>query len=772
MNLNDLIKLRQGGECDTLEFKAELPKNATEVAQVLASFANSSGGRVLIGIEDNGDIVGIENPDLVMQRIVGIAQKSCRPPLQVDMSRLTLSEGKYIVCVNISALDKDLCWVEGRCYERQGPASVPIIDNCELERLQRRRGIRPFAEPRMTEVNPLPRPKGFKGRTDELRTLRSYLRNPRISIVIIEGISGIGKTALASKFAASLTKYDYFQAWIDCREETSLDSITAQMAEVCRRNGKDGAADALDDSRRSLGMRLERIAAKLQGIKLAIFLNDYHLMTDPGANELLKCVEERIDLTKIFITTSRRLELLSHLQAAGFAEEHLQDGLDKKACRAFLADCELHVSAAQAGRIWNLAGRGHPKALQIFVARARAAPVTKLISTLPAYQEALKKQWLEPLLQQLTISESKVVLDLCVFDRPINDHDLLLLFPSSDIHKIIRSLYDNFILEASNEGVHMHPLLRDFAFSSLQPAVQKRKHLWAADFYLRGQRADESTEPLSVKEVDVLLAGWYHRIRAEDNAGATEIVWRLRTTLMNRGDYEQLYRLLEDTPCSPEKFKDLFTIQKARVLHIWQRSDEAISMLSPILINSDHNLRREAILLLARIYTETTHASAAIELLQMHWQSLFAQLSSPGQSARLLERMVEAQLAAGFIEDAFRVAERMFVLGTERKDAVQSATAAFHLALCLKQKPDFLKTLEYSKQSAVLYAQNGHLRDSARAHLLTAQTHRELGQAELARASAETAVQIFAQIGDKNNKLECQELLRDLGDERHSTAAV
>jgi hypothetical protein len=49
-NLENLIK---GGESETLEFKEKEP-NKTDLLRTISAFANSSGGRLLIGVSDNG----------------------------------------------------------------------------------------------------------------------------------------------------------------------------------------------------------------------------------------------------------------------------------------------------------------------------------------------------------------------------------------------------------------------------------------------------------------------------------------------------------------------------------------------------------------------------------------------------------------------------------------------------------------------------------------------------------------------------------------------
>ena len=82
------------------------------------------------------------------------------------------------------------------------------------------------------------------------------------------------------------------------------------------------------------------------------------------------------------------------------AELHLENGLDPGACAELLRDCGLEIDRRTARKVWKLSGRGHPKALQIFAARARTVPIKELLR-LPVFREDLVENWLTPLLREL-----------------------------------------------------------------------------------------------------------------------------------------------------------------------------------------------------------------------------------------------------------------------------------------------------------------------------------------------------------------------------------
>ena len=58
MNKSELNFILQEGEGQFVEFKEQFDKN---LAKEMAAFSNASGGRIFLGIDDKGNIKGIDN---------------------------------------------------------------------------------------------------------------------------------------------------------------------------------------------------------------------------------------------------------------------------------------------------------------------------------------------------------------------------------------------------------------------------------------------------------------------------------------------------------------------------------------------------------------------------------------------------------------------------------------------------------------------------------------------------------------------------------------
>ncbi len=87
-------KLIAQGEHQQLDFKFEI-SDAKKIARSLVSFANTDGGRLLIGVKDNGVIVGVRSDEEVYM-IGTAAHLYCKPEVAFTTQNHTI-DGKTVV---------------------------------------------------------------------------------------------------------------------------------------------------------------------------------------------------------------------------------------------------------------------------------------------------------------------------------------------------------------------------------------------------------------------------------------------------------------------------------------------------------------------------------------------------------------------------------------------------------------------------------------------------------------------------------------------------
>ncbi|WP_254245164.1 helix-turn-helix domain-containing protein [Hymenobacter sp. BRD67] len=94
MNLRALISQ---GEGERLEFKKKTT-HPTRIARTLASLANTHGGQVLVGVDDDGRVVGVRDAEEEMFVLREAAAHYIDPPLTLEFREIE-TEGEHIVLV-------------------------------------------------------------------------------------------------------------------------------------------------------------------------------------------------------------------------------------------------------------------------------------------------------------------------------------------------------------------------------------------------------------------------------------------------------------------------------------------------------------------------------------------------------------------------------------------------------------------------------------------------------------------------------------------------
>jgi len=88
-----------------------------ELARDLAAFANSDGGYLLIGVDDDGQIVGFKSNDLLEQRIINLCRDIISPPLKPDIYRIKVKD-KEILVIRVERGQSYLHLVRDKVYIR------------------------------------------------------------------------------------------------------------------------------------------------------------------------------------------------------------------------------------------------------------------------------------------------------------------------------------------------------------------------------------------------------------------------------------------------------------------------------------------------------------------------------------------------------------------------------------------------------------------------------------------------------------------------------
>lgn len=93
-------KLVSEGEHEQQDFKFMI-SDARKIARSVSAFANNSGGRLLIGVKDNGVVAGVRNEEdvYVVEQAAG---RYCEPPQQVEFKAYRVDAAVTVIVASIA----------------------------------------------------------------------------------------------------------------------------------------------------------------------------------------------------------------------------------------------------------------------------------------------------------------------------------------------------------------------------------------------------------------------------------------------------------------------------------------------------------------------------------------------------------------------------------------------------------------------------------------------------------------------------------------------
>lgn len=154
MRRSQVQDMISAGESTTVEFKRKFTA-PEKMAKELTAFANTKGGYLLIGIDDDRRIVGIPSEKTIMSEVERACIFYCDPPLTYDLYIMPFDRVD-IAIVHVQESNQKPHAVkdpqvpdEYKVYIRQGEESV----SASKEMIRILRGMRPDAKPLMISIS-------------------------------------------------------------------------------------------------------------------------------------------------------------------------------------------------------------------------------------------------------------------------------------------------------------------------------------------------------------------------------------------------------------------------------------------------------------------------------------------------------------------------------------------------------------------------------------------------------------------------------------------
>lgn len=379
-----------------------------------------------------------------------------------------------------------------------------------------------------------PKLRYFFNRKKELENLKEWLESKEPKILVLKGIPGIGKTALATKFITEYkTQKNIF--WYTIQEWSSLRDVLNSIARFLSSLNKSQLADYLKLEPKPALEEITRILrAELSNTHSLLVFDNFDKACDDIVllfKSLLTWIDKSENLN--FLVIGREAKGFYTVQDLAIRKSVLElrlDGLDEKGGIELLKARGLHASLKKL----YLTTAGHPLCLE-------------LIDHSGASQANITRYIREEIFSKLGEQERKALSLGCVFRKPFSEKAFFseaLVEPPTVEALVERSL---LCLSGSNQ-YSLHDLIKNFFYKRLTPSEANFYHKLAAKYGL---------------EAKDYLEAIFHYLQAGEQEQALELFVAQAKELLAFGYAEELRRLAREFRAS-----ELTTEQRAKLSQV------------------------------------------------------------------------------------------------------------------------------------------------------------------------------------------------------------
>lgn len=142
METVEVMKILAQGEDSKNQFKKDV-NNADSLAQEIIAFSNTLGGKIFIGVDDDGSISGITSADVhrINQLLSNVASQSIRPSINPLTELLTLEQGMILVIDVPKGINKPYQDKNGVIWVKSGADKRKATSREEIQRLFQESGM-------------------------------------------------------------------------------------------------------------------------------------------------------------------------------------------------------------------------------------------------------------------------------------------------------------------------------------------------------------------------------------------------------------------------------------------------------------------------------------------------------------------------------------------------------------------------------------------------------------------------------------------------------
>ncbi len=117
-----MMKFIGKGESTTLEWKQSLSE-INEIIETVAAFSNTEGGRIIVGVSPQGEVLGVQTGKSTLEKMVNHIAQSTDPKIHPKVTTKNV-DGKDLILIDVKESNDHLVLSFGRPFKRVGRSTV------------------------------------------------------------------------------------------------------------------------------------------------------------------------------------------------------------------------------------------------------------------------------------------------------------------------------------------------------------------------------------------------------------------------------------------------------------------------------------------------------------------------------------------------------------------------------------------------------------------------------------------------------------------------
>ena len=489
----------------------------------------------------------------------------------------------------------------------------------------------------VNSLNDLPRTRRFFGRDQEISRMADILE-AESSTLLVPGIAGIGKTALAAKLLERFT-HRRNMLYHRCQDWEGSRAFLEACAEWLSMIGNNDLSDYVSSTPvPQVTMAVNLIVEGLENSPALIVIDDLHKVADENFVAILGGLTLRVpdsnELGLVMFSRSFRM-VVPEVDSSGATVTHFipLEGLDQDSSRQILTTMP-DIDLQQFLHIYTLS-RGHPLVLELI---NRGSVGETFHATLEAFVE-------KEIFSKLSGPQKRLLGAIAVFREPMPLESLIGL--NADIDLLDDLVEKGLARRIDTDFYDVHDLVREFLVRSMDESLKAELHTNAVEWY---------------------------RTRTETAAEKIEFIHHLNAS----GDLETLAEVLQRSGRGLVKSGHIELLGILRGLE-----SDGFDAVHWGLIRE---LRGDILSLQGRWVEAEEEYAAAIPIARKHKRA--------ASLARLMAARADIAVKRGAMDDALELHRQALEIQVAARDAVGAARSYINMGYIFRRRRDTRHALE------------------------------------------------------------------------------